>query len=416
MPTKGTKQLTASLPEWGTNMALDPNIILGIRPPDVQPYDASRSMAQGLTLANLLQQNKAGQFDQQLKQRALDDDTAMRDIARGAGGNLETIRDNLMGQGYYKQAQEVDKQIRETQTSKLDQATKVGTLMKDSATAILANPSLDFAMGELDRFEQVTGIKQDGQRKLMMQIGNNPEGIRKLAAGYALKASELLPKTQNADMGGYVSNQVVDQLTGKVTETGRTNKTLTAESILTDERTRSEGAKNRGVTVRGQNMTDSRQREMNEFNKRQGKEKITDTQRANSGYLSRMEAAENLLTSNKDQKPGIIETVARGAPIVGNEISANLARGEGRQKALQAQRDWVRAKLRKESGAVIGPQEMLDEISTYFPQIGDSDGVIEQKKQARLQAAEAMKTSSGASITPVLNSGATGGWSIEEVK
>ena len=63
----------------------------------------------------------------------------------------------------------------------------------------------------------------------------------------------------------------------------------------------------------------------------------------------------------------------------------------------QAQEQWVRAKLRKESGAAIGDQEMADEIKTFFPQPGDSATQVVQKRRARARATRSMiKQSQGA--------------------
>jgi hypothetical protein len=61
----------------------------------------------------------------------------------------------------------------------------------------------------------------------------------------------------------------------------------------------------------------------------------------------------------------------------------------------QAQEDWVRAKLRKESGAVIADEEMEREIATYFPKPGDTPQVIKQKAKARETAIQGMKKAAG---------------------
>lgn len=60
------------------------------------------------------------------------------------------------------------------------------------------------------------------------------------------------------------------------------------------------------------------------------------------------------------------------------------------QKYRQAASQWIRAKLRKESGAAIGKDEMEQEFRTFFPQPGDSAEVVQQKAQARLDAERAM--------------------------
>jgi hypothetical protein len=70
------------------------------------------------------------------------------------------------------------------------------------------------------------------------------------------------------------------------------------------------------------------------------------------------------------------------------------------QKYQQAAMDWVRAKLRKESGAAIGKDEARQEYENYFPVFGDSAEVIEQKRQARIQASAAMRTAAGGALPP----------------
>lgn len=154
------------------------------------------------------------------------------------------------------------------------------------------------------------------------------------------------------------------------------------------------------ITRRGQDLTNARAIDA-QTKKVAPNEKLTEGMRSTGQYAARMIAAEKLLENTKEQAPGIGEKIAGAL----GETSANLARSPDRQKALQAQRDWVRAKLRKESGAAIGVDEMNNEILTYFPQIGDSKAVIEQKKLAREQAIQGMiDASGGAYNAPVANS------------
>ncbi len=61
----------------------------------------------------------------------------------------------------------------------------------------------------------------------------------------------------------------------------------------------------------------------------------------------------------------------------------------------QQMQDWVRAKLRRESGAVIGKDEMADEIKTYFPQPGDSPEKIAAKRRSRELAQLGMEAGGG---------------------
>lgn len=130
------------------------------------------------------------------------------------------------------------------------------------------------------------------------------------------------------------------------------------------------------------------------------KEKVpTESELASAGYAGRMQNAETVLAKLPPDvdRAGVIERSARAA---GQEAAANIGMSEKRQQYRQAQEDWVRAKLRKESGAVIGENEMEREINTYFPMIGDKPGVVAQKARARQQAMEQMRSSSGRAKIP----------------
>ena len=121
----------------------------------------------------------------------------------------------------------------------------------------------------------------------------------------------------------------------------------------------------------------------------------TEGERNASGYADRMTAAERLIqtvgtASPKAQKPGFVEQATGGVGMI-----ANTARSEERQQYRQAQEDWVRAKLRKESGAAIPNDEMEREITVYFPQISDGPKVIKQKVDARKVAEGAMRQAAG---------------------
>lgn len=132
-----------------------------------------------------------------------------------------------------------------------------------------------------------------------------------------------------------------------------------------------------------------------------------------AGYSDRMKKASRIFeTEQAGQTPGFVEAMAPGGKA-GN-LAANVSRDPVRQKYHQAAEDWVRAKLRQESGAVIADEEMSREIRTYFPQIGDQPEVIAQKTAARRTAEQAMTTAAGRAGRPA--AGATAGWSITPVR
>jgi hypothetical protein len=139
-------------------------------------------------------------------------------------------------------------------------------------------------------------------------------------------------------------------------------------------------------------------------------------ERISAGFADRMQQNEAIITGLKDTaaRPGLAERVGGAIPLAGKEL-ANIARPEERQKYYQAQEDWVRAKLRKESGAVIADEEMDREIRTYFPQIGDTTAVIAQKARARQLATQGMIRNAGRSYKRIETQGAQKGFSIKRL-
>jgi hypothetical protein len=66
----------------------------------------------------------------------------------------------------------------------------------------------------------------------------------------------------------------------------------------------------------------------------------------------------------------------------------------------QAQRDFVNAILRKESGAAISPTEFASASKQYFPQPGDSPAVIAQKANNRTITMKGLANASGNALSP----------------
>lgn len=127
----------------------------------------------------------------------------------------------------------------------------------------------------------------------------------------------------------------------------------------------------------------------------------TEAERSAAGYLGRMQASNAELDRiGKSGYPTPFTAGVGALPRVGG-IAQRVASTPEQQRFYQQASDWVRAKLRKESGAVIGEKEMADEIATYFPQVGDSPELIAQKSQSRRQAEEQMKSSAGR-VKPVI--------------
>lgn len=148
----------------------------------------------------------------------------------------------------------------------------------------------------------------------------------------------------------------------------------------------------------GQRMAFDRQKDAREA---AGGGQITEGERNAGGYATRMIEATKLLDQfEKSGRPTYGTQVAGSVPLVGQATQRAVMNAD-QQRYRQAAEDWVRAKLRKESGAVIGKDEMDAEIATYFPMPGDLPQTVEQKRQARVVATQAMVGAAGRGIKPV---------------
>ena len=128
---------------------------------------------------------------------------------------------------------------------------------------------------------------------------------------------------------------------------------------------------------------------------------LTESQSNAMGFAQRMERVNGILAplEEKGAYPGVGSAIAGAIPFVGGTVQRTVQNSDV-QRYQQAANDWIRAKLRKESGAAIGADEARQEYATYFPVTGDNTAVIEQKRQARMVATEAMKMSAGKTYTP----------------
>jgi hypothetical protein len=159
------------------------------------------------------------------------------------------------------------------------------------------------------------------------------------------------------------------------------------------------------VTVRGQDMTDTRAREANAA-KAAADKAPTEFQSKAALFGARAEEADRILNDLAKQgveRPGVIKQIAGGVPVVGGALEAGVnalpgalgGPSAGQQQVEQARRDFVNAVLRQESGAVIGESEFRNAERQYFPQIGDTPQVIAQKAANRRTAIEGLKRGAG---------------------
>lgn len=141
-------------------------------------------------------------------------------------------------------------------------------------------------------------------------------------------------------------------------------------------------------------------------------EKPTDGQSTTALYARRAKEADQVLSGTEDVGKSSWENIKSAVPKVGNHLVS-----EDFQKFEQAQRNFINALLRKESGAVIGPEEFDNARKQYFPQPGDSDAVLVQKRQNRQTAIEELTKAAGPAMPrQPLPTGVTAAQALAEAK
>jgi len=126
----------------------------------------------------------------------------------------------------------------------------------------------------------------------------------------------------------------------------------------------------------------------------------TEAQSTAAGFAQRMELSNSIINNlPAGVQPGWGTRAAEAIPFIGGAM-ARSGQSVETQKYDQAAQDWIRAKLRKESGAAIGKDEMVQEYNTYFPQVGDSPEKLAQKAEARRVATIGMQKAAGKAYEP----------------
>lgn len=123
----------------------------------------------------------------------------------------------------------------------------------------------------------------------------------------------------------------------------------------------------------------------------------TEAQSKDNLFGTRMAASNDILTKLEAQIGPTVSLLGTYEPSDWNpaggliKAGVNALAGEvapEAQQVAQAQRDFLNAVLRKESGAAIGKDEFTSGAKQYFPQPGDGPEVIAQKQRNRALAIE----------------------------
>lgn len=111
------------------------------------------------------------------------------------------------------------------------------------------------------------------------------------------------------------------------------------------------------------------------------------TQEMARTFANRTEEAENIF-KNLEEKG--FDRASYGTSI-GSSLLPNSMQSENMKLQEQAERNFINALLRRESGAAIGKDEYANAEQQYFPRAGDTPAVKEQKRRNRQIVIQGLK-------------------------
>jgi len=424
-------------------MPIDSSIALQTR--GVQLQDPTEVMGKVMSLRSLAGQQQLQQMQIEQAQRAQEQERTLADLYRGNVAPDGTVnRQAILGAaaerglgaripGLQKQFSEADEA--QAKLGKLKSETgeidfNVAKKRMDASAAALnslvANPNVthqDVISTMVNLVNQGIVTPEQGQQAIR-ELPGRPEQLRPFLMQKGLQVMDaakrmelLMPKLEKVDNGGQISFVDTNSMTNPQGP-APVKKVATPDALVSAATQR-----------RGQDMTDARARETNQLtreanatvydpergvlvNKATGlarpaatmdgqpigpkNKDLTDAQAKALLFGTRMQESNAILdklAAAGTDKPSVIKRALDGTPLVGNALgtaaNATVA-SPAQQQVEQAQRDFINAVLRRESGAVISDSEFDNARKQYFPQVGDSDEVKAQKAQNRKRATELM--------------------------
>jgi len=402
-------------------MALDPNIILQARGVQLDsPLDTYARVAQVQTARN---QNRIADmaFQDRARSQAADSSLAQL-LASGKSG--EDIVSGLASGGFGSQAVAYQKTAQDQKKAAADLKKAEAEAQENQSKA--AKSAFDSIASTLGSLQAVPG----GANPVMIQraLGHlsdigviKPEMVDKVLASAPQDPAQIpawLDQQRNAAMSAkeQVAARQQQQTFG---ETVRSNKASEANAAgqlavsrgnlgLAQQRLSFDRQAPRGQVVQtdtGPILVDPRTGQSQPV-MRDGKpvtsaKAPTEFQGKSAAFGARAEEADKVLAGLTGKySPAAInsKTSVENTPLIGGILGSaanKFALNDSDQRAEQAQRDFINAVLRQESGAAIGASEFDNARKQYFPQPGDGKGVIEQKSKNRKLAIQGLKKNAG---------------------
>lgn len=437
-------------------MAIDARIPLGIQPLRLEsPMDTA---GQAMQIQALQQRAQLGAMKMAEARRVAQEREAVRGIFQQTGGDLAKTAEALQAQGFIEPALQLRKSLaeqakalQEKRAADQEFQLKRFDLQRNIYTLGVNDPS-DQGVARTAQMLVENGFPEEVAKGFYAEmIGiTDPSQRRQRFLGYVRKPEDIVaahaPKIERIDDGQTITFGNVNPLAGPTV--GPVQRQMTPG----EQQSAKDAAAGRAVSMRGQDLSRLTAQERLQWEQQNPSMTPVETadgvfQVPNRGgparpvlgpdgkplagkpptegqsnaaiFANRAVEADRVLTDigargavgplQTTTVPGQIKSAAESIPLVGDALGAavNVAPtwlggpNAAQQQVEQAQRDFINAVLRKESGAVIAESEFANARRQYFPQVGDSPEVIAQKAAARRAAIAGLSQAAGPALPRV---------------
>jgi hypothetical protein len=408
------------------------------------PIDVQGKVA---TLRQLAGQQQLQQMQIQQAQRSQEQEETLADLYKGnvnpdgtinRQGIFTSAAQRGLGSkipGMQKQFADADKATADVkhvgaQTGELEWKTAKSKIDASGAalSSLLANPNVthDDVIGAMIGLVNNGAVTPEQGQQAIRELPGDPVSLRRYLVQ---KGMEVMEAGKRMEMLAPKRTEVND---GKTTQFVDTNPYTNPQGPAPIQMQTTPGQDQSNATqVRGQNLVNARATDANGIAQSAARTQVVETpdgyslvdkgtalarpvagingiqtQGKDTGlndvqakallFGSRMKQADKILTdlaAKGTYRPSIVKGAAEGVPLVGSALGATanaLVASPQQQQVEQAQRDFVNAVLRRESGAVISAPEFDNASKQYFPKVGDSPEVIAQKAANRKLATKGL--------------------------
>lgn len=385
-------------------MALDPNIALQVQPAQIQnPLTAYANVA---AVQNAQQQNALTSLAIQKAQRDQSQADALNSAFKAPGAvnadgslNSSGILTSVANAGYGSAIPALQKSLTEAQTAQLAQQKtqiEVGLQRFGALAQVLS--------GVTDQPSYTAAVQHAAQTFGPQAVANLPTQYDpQFVQG---KLNEALTVQQQLDQKNKEIDQQLQQ--SQFGETQRHNVATESNAAGTlavaQQNSKTEAATSaaRALEYDPKNgvVVNKLTGQAVQVPGLSGSQNLTQDQANAVAFGARALDAQNTLraleASGTTNTNGFYRAASSlpGIDTVG-AAATNWLNSDQQQSYEQAQRNFVSAVLRKESGAAISNEEYANEGKKYFPQPGDTAATIEQKARARDLAIEGLKAQAG---------------------